>query len=53
MEFNEQHKVIVNTLSRIEAKAFVKFLESEIVRHADDIRLAQELIRVVKKDVIR
>ena len=48
MEFNEQHKVIIETLSRIEAKAFIKFLESEILRHEDDIRQAQELIRLVK-----
>lgn len=53
MEFNNEHKVIINTLSRIEAKAFIKFLESEIIRHEDDIQLAQELIDTVKWEVLR
>ena len=53
MEFNSKHKVIINTLSRIEAKAFIKFLESEIIRHEDDILLAKELIRKVEHEVIR
>ena len=53
MEFNEKHEVIINTLTRIEAKAFIKFLESEIIRHSDDIQLAQELINRVKWDILR
>ena len=53
MEFNSEHKVIINTLSRIEAKAFIKFLESEIIRHEDDIELARQLIKEVEWDVIR
>ena len=53
MEFNNEHKVIINTLSRIEAKAFIKFLESEIIRHRDDILLARELIRKVEQEILR
>ena len=54
MEFNdESHKVIIRSLSRIEAKAFIKFLESEIIRHENDIRQAQRLIRFVKREIIR
>ena len=53
MEFNEQHKVIIGTLTRIEAKAFIKFLESEIIRHEDDIKLAQELIQEVKWKILK
>ena len=53
MEFNNEHKVIISTLSRIEAKAFIKFLESEIVRHGDDIETAQRLIDYVKWTVLR
>ena len=54
MEFNdESHKVIIRSLSRIEAKAFIKFLESEIIRHEDDIRQAQKLIRFVEREIIR
>ena len=47
MEFNNAHKVIIDTLSRIEAKAFIKFLESEIIRHQDDIEQARKLIQCV------
>jgi len=54
VEFNNKdHKVIISSLSRIEAKAFIKFLESEIIRHEDDIRQAQELIRFVEREIIR
>ena len=53
MEFNEEHKVIINTLSRIEAKAFIKFLESEIIRHQDDINQAKSLIGYVKNQILR
>jgi len=54
VEFNdESHKVIISSLSRVEAKAFIKFLESEIIRHEDDIQRAQKLIRFVKREIIR
>ena len=49
MEFNEEHKVIIESLTRIEAKAFMKFLQSEIIRHQDDIQQAVALIRHVKE----
>ncbi len=52
MKFNEQHKVIVKTLSKDEAAAFIKFLESEIVRHQDDIYRAKSLIRYVRKAIL-
>ena len=48
MEFNKEHKVIISTLNEAEAEAFVKFLRSEIIRHEDDIELAEELIRLVR-----
>ena len=47
MIFNEQHLVIINSLTPEEARAFVKFLDSEIIRHRDDIINAQELINQV------
>ena len=53
MEFNNEHKVIISTLSRIEAKAFIKFLESEIVRHLDDINQAISLSGLVKTTILR
>ena len=42
MKFNEE-KVIIDTLTPIEAKAFVKFLKSEIARHQMDIDNARDL----------
>ena len=53
MEFNPDYKVIINTLTRIEAKAFIKFLELEIVGHQDDINQAKALIRYVEREIIR
>ncbi len=44
MKFDSQHKVIIDTLNQDEARAFVKFLKSEIVRHEDDIIQARALI---------
>ena len=50
MEFNPEHKVIIHTLSKEEAEAFIKFLQSEIIRHLDDIKQANSLIDYVKKE---
>jgi len=47
MKFDETNKVIINTMDRSEARAFVKFLESEIARHQMDIDNARELIEEV------
>ena len=44
MQFNEQNKVIIDTMNRAEAKAFVLFLKSEIARHQTDISNAAALI---------
>ena len=49
MIFNENHKVIIDTLNTDEAIAFIKFLESEIIRHYDDIQQAKDLIELVRK----
>jgi len=37
MRFNKNHKVILDTLNKIEAKAFVAFLAGEKVRHQMNI----------------
>ena len=52
MIFNKDHKVIIETLNKDEAKAFIKFLESEIIRHSDDIDQALNLIKYVYKKVL-
>ena len=49
MEFDKEHKVIISTLNPIEAVAFIKFLQSEILRHQGDITDAAKLIRVVEE----
>lgn len=49
MEFDVTHKVKTETMTKEEASAFVKFLESEIRRHQVDIKDASELIRKVKE----
>ena len=49
MKFDETSKVIIDTLDRNEARAFIKFLQSEIARHGNDIKDAYDLIRKVAK----
>uniref|UniRef100_A0A6H2A3I4 Uncharacterized protein n=1 Tax=viral metagenome TaxID=1070528 RepID=A0A6H2A3I4_9ZZZZ len=44
MKFNEVNKVIIDTMNPEEAKAFVKFLKSEMARHQMDIENARDLI---------
>jgi len=44
MKFDETNKVIIETMNHEEAKAFVKFLKSEISRHQMDIDNARDLI---------
>ena len=44
MKFDETNKVIIDTMNISEAKAFVKFLQSEIARHEMDIDNADKLI---------
>ena len=47
MEFDVTHKVKIETMTKEEASAFIKFLASEIRRHEQDIREAKLLIEVV------
>lgn len=42
------HKVEISSMTKDEAKVFIKFLESEIWRHQEDIEEAQVLIETVK-----
>jgi len=44
MKFNEENKVIIESMNQEEARAFVKFLKSEIARHQMDIENARDLI---------
>lgn len=50
MIFGKQHMVLIDSLQPNEARAFVKFLESEILRHRQTIIDIQERInRVILK----
>lgn len=49
MDFDRVNKVIIETMNRGEARAFIKFLTSEIARHEMDIDNARELIKEVAK----
>jgi hypothetical protein len=44
MKFDKVNKEIIETLNQDEARAFVKFLKSEIARHQMDIDNARDLI---------
>lgn len=48
MKFDEENKVIIDSMDVKEAIAFIKFLNSEILRHQIDIQNADDLILVVK-----
>jgi hypothetical protein len=47
MKFDDECKVIVETLNKNEARAFVKFLKSEMARHQMDIDNARDLCYTV------
>jgi len=47
MQFNQECKVLIESMNKQEASAFVKFLRSEISRHQMDITNAVELIHQV------
>lgn len=47
MKFNEVNLVIMESMDKMEAKVFVKFLKSEIARHDMDIDNARDLIKEV------
>ena len=49
MTFDERQKVIIETLNIDEARAFIKFLKSEIIRHQRDIEDAWDLRKTVKE----
>ena len=51
MVFGEDNKVIISTLNEAEASAFIKFLQSEILRHERDIKDAHYLIEVVQRQI--
>jgi len=48
MQFSDECKVIIETMDDAEARAYIKFLYSEISRHKMDIREAKHLIEYVK-----
>jgi len=51
MKFDEQNKVIIETMDKTECRVFIKFLKSEIYRHFKDIDQAEELIQKVRDKI--
>ena len=49
MDFDKTNKVIIDTMDEAEARAFVKFLRSEVARHLMDIENAYKLMKRVKQ----
>ena len=49
MKFGKDNKVKIETMNKEQASAFVTFLESEILRHQEDIEDAEKLIQTVKE----
>ena len=49
MDFNEDNKVIIETMNKEEARAFKKFLKSEIIRHHLVIKQALNLMGKVRE----
>mgnify|MGYP001588216711 CR=1 FL=1 len=47
MDFGTKNKVIIDTMNQEEARAFIKFLHSEIARHERDSEEAFALIMTV------
>jgi len=48
--FDEDHKVIPETLTKETAPVFILFLESEIQRHQEDIDETTDLVKRIKKE---
>ncbi len=48
MKFEEEYLIVVNSLTRDEASAFIKFLQSEIIMLKEGIEKAENLIEVVR-----
>jgi len=49
--FTEQHLTIIEALDIPETKAFIAFLESEILRHQEDIESTKQRIRMAEKHI--
>lgn len=52
MRFSPEHKVKIDSMTPTEAKIFIVFLETEIIRHIDDINQAKALIGYVQKEIL-
>ena len=49
--FTEKHLTIIETLDIPETKAFIAFLESEILRHTEDIESTKQRIRMAEAHI--
>lgn len=49
--FTEQHLAIIEELDALETVAFIAFLETEILRHQEDIEGTKQRIRIAEKHI--
>ena len=49
--FTEKHLTILEALDVPETRAFIAFLESEILRHTEDIEGTKQRIRMAEKHI--
>lgn len=49
--FTEQHLTIIEQLDIPETKAFIAFLETEVLRHIEDIESTKQRIRMAEKHI--
>lgn len=49
MEFDDDLKIKIESMTEAEARAFILFLRTEIIRHCWDIRETKERIKEVKE----
>ena len=52
IKFNDEHKTIIDKLDIPETKAFIAFLETEILRHQEDIVSTEQRIRMAEKHMV-
>lgn len=52
IKFNDEHKTIIEELDIPETKAFIAFLETEILRHQEDIESTKQRIMVAGNHIV-
>ena len=51
MDFDKEHKVIIETMNKAEAKAFLGFLDEEKMRHVEALAQAMDRVEDIEYDI--